>query len=100
MLGWTLAELALALLFALLAAFVPSYRAEVERIKRLEAQSKNSIPAADVEKLRKENADLRSEIEASRKNLRSRLTPPCVELDKNSGWLFTATVTSRDSFDI
>jgi hypothetical protein len=100
MLGWTLAELALALLFALLAAFVPSYRAKVVRLERLEAGSKKSLPAADIENLRKRNADLQSEIEASRKNLKSRITPSCAELDKNSGWLFSATVTSRDSFEI
>jgi Tfp pilus assembly protein PilE len=100
LLGWTLAELALALLFAFFAAFVPSYVAEVQRIKRLEAEAKKAVTAADVEKLRKENSDLRSGIEASRKDLKSKLTPPCAELDKNSTWLFTATVTSRDSFDI
>ena len=100
MLGWTLAELALALLFALLAAFIPSYRAEIERIKKLEAASKNEISAADAEKLRQENAALRAEFEASRKNLRSKIMPPCSELDKNSGTLFTATVTSRNSFEI
>lgn len=100
LLGWTLAELALALLFALLAVFGPSFGAEVRRIKLLEAQSKNAISAAEAEKLRAENLALREEIDASRKNLKSRITPPCAELDKNSSWLFTATVRSRDSFGI
>jgi len=100
MLGWTLAELALALLFALLAAFIPSYRAEVERVRRLEAASKNELSATDAEKIREENIALRLEIESSRKNLKSKITPPCAELDKSSGWLFTATITSRNSFEI
>ena len=100
LLGWTLAELALALLFALLAIFGSSYRAELKRIRLLEAQSKNVIPAAESERIRAENIALKEQLEASRKNLKSKITPPCSELDKNSGPLFTVTVYSRDSFGV
>jgi hypothetical protein len=100
LLGWTLAELALALLFALFAAFAPSYLAEVKRIQQLQAAAKNSVSRDEAEELRLENIALRLQLEASRKDLRSKITPPCSELDKDSGTLFTATVESRDFFEI
>lgn len=115
LLGWTLAEIALALLFALLAAFAPSYRNVAMRNKGLEEEIKNAASLAaendrlraenlalqsELAALRLENAELRSMSVAPRSDLKSIVLPSCAELNKNSDWLFTATVIAEDSFEI
>ena len=101
LLGWTLAELALALLFAIFAIFTPTIQRLTLRAKGLEQENKRTHELiAENEQLRREEATLRASINASRANLKSKLTPPCSELDKSAGWLFTATVMGPDSFEI
>ena len=100
--GLVLAEIALVLLFSFLAVMVPAYAS----LKRTSAA--NPHPTIDtraleaqLDKLLKENALLKSEIRADRPNLRSSALPSCAELHNNqSDWLFTAIIDGTDEFQI
>jgi hypothetical protein len=98
--GYTLAEIALALLFCIIAVFGPAYA-------RLSKQP-NSVPpkekVAEIEqrlaRAAAENAQLRKEIDDSRRNLRSVAMPSCAELNKSPDWLFTAIIRGPDTYEI
>jgi hypothetical protein len=99
--GWTLAELSLAILFALFAAFAPSHQEAVELNRKLaEADQHAAQLISENTKLTQEQKEIQAEIENSHRVLRSAMTPSCWELDHKSDWLFTATINSEDSFEI
>jgi hypothetical protein len=103
--GWTLAETAFVLLFAIVAAVLPSYEHTLTKNKQLEEDQnrtlKQNLPLArQVLDLRAQNESLKATIEESTKHLRSKARPPCSELDKSKGYLFTATITSANSFEV
>jgi hypothetical protein len=103
--GLSLAEIALVLVFGVLAIFAPAY----SRLKK-ELRSTNSVslPLRDQitslqQQLRKaqvENSTLREQFVAQRPNLRSKQTPSCMELHKAATWLFTAVVLGADRYEI
>jgi hypothetical protein len=96
--GLTLAEIALVLLFSFVALFVPAYARLNHKLKqagatdvvRLQADLKNATAA---------NETLKAEIEKSRKNLRSAAMPTCAELDK-ADWLFTVVIRGSDVYEV
>jgi hypothetical protein len=94
--GWTLAEISLALLFAFLVLLIPAYA----RLNRKLNDSSKPDVAAELKNVVAENKVLKAEIEKSRRNLRSVATPSCAELGKASDWLFTATIRGSDSYDV
>jgi hypothetical protein len=98
--GLTLAEISLVLLFSFVAIFVPSY---ARARKELDAQA-NKATNSDIEKqliaVNAENARLQQELQNSRKNLRSVVTPSCVEIGKATDWLFTAIIRGSDAYEV
>jgi regulator of replication initiation timing len=96
--GLTLAEVALVLLFAFLVLFVPAYARLNRRVKQsgvvdvanLKTDLKNAIA---------ENERLKSQIDKSRRNLRSAAMPTCAELNK-ADWLFTAVIRGADVYEV
>lgn len=97
--GLTLAEISLALLFSFILIFAPAYsRAQRE----LDSSRANKATAEDLQKklaaADAENARLHEELENSRHNLRSVVTPSCVEINKATDWLFAATIRGADSY--
>jgi hypothetical protein len=99
--GLTLAEISLVLLFSFIAIFVPSYartRQELASVKT------NKATANAVEKqllaANKENVRLQQELENSRRNLRSVVMPSCVEISKATDWLFAATIRGSDDYEV
>lgn len=108
LLGWTLAELSLALLFAFLATLSPSFRHNMAQNKQ-QVDAANKITTLITQNvhlesentaLRSENSDLHSMFTASRIGLKSKQLPSCAELNNNSEWLFNTTIISEDSFEI
>jgi hypothetical protein len=100
--GLSLAEIALVLVFVLLAVFAPAY----SRVSR-EAHSKShdvETLRAKVSELQKqvdENASLIKQFGAERPNLRSIATPSCFELNKTpSRWLGSVTVRGISRYEI
>jgi hypothetical protein len=101
LLGWTLAEIAFAVLFALLAALLPSYKIAVQRNLRLDTENKKTaLVTEELKKVKEQNAVLQKAVDESRKNLRSRVLPSCAEKDRTPEWLFTATITSGQTYTI
>jgi hypothetical protein len=104
--GLSLAETALVLLFVLLGAFAPAYahlkhifRSDNAEIAHLNAQlakaQQNLSTAQD------HLAMLQQEFAADRPKLRSRATPSCFELNKTSDrWLFTLVVRGADKYEV
>jgi hypothetical protein len=102
--GLTLAEIALVLLFCL-ATLIPGIRKtesglidlgkQVQNLKKKAAQDAQTIAH-----LRDENRELEGKFGASRPGLRSRATPSCSELGKAAGWLFAAVIRGRDSYEV
>jgi competence protein ComGC len=98
--GLTLAEISLVLLFSFIAIFVPSY---ARARKELDAKT-NKATNSDVEKqliaAKAENTQLQQELQNSRRNLRSVVTPSCVEISKATDWLFTAVIRGSDDYEV
>lgn len=96
--GLTLAEIALVLLFSFLALFIPAYSRLNRKVKlngsidvaKLQTDLKNATAAND---------RLKAEIEKSRRNLRSAAVPSCAELN-NADWLFTAVIRGSDAYEV
>ena len=99
--GLTLAEISLVLLFSFIAVFLPAYghvRKELDSIKAA------TMLTGDIQKqladAKSENVRLQQEIENSRRNLRSVATPSCFEINKTTGWLFTAIIRGADRYEV
>ncbi len=99
--GLTLAEIALVLLFSVLAVFAPAYQRSQ---RELRANNLTSATVRDYkEKLRAaeaETVNLKEELEKHRRDLRSVATPSCVEIDRAKDWLFTVTIRGADQYEI
>lgn len=94
--GLTLAEVSLVLLFSFIAIFIPAYsRARKEAAKADAGDVQKQLDAAKLD-----NARLQKELENSRRNLRSVVTPSCVEISKATDWLFAATVRGADNYEV
>lgn len=99
--GWTLAELALVLLFALIAIMVPAYSRMQKRAEAsaLDESSKSSLQL-EVAHLHQENVQLQASLEASRRGLRSSAKPSCLELGKGPDYLFTVTIKLDGGYEV
>ena len=103
--GLTLAEIALVLLFSFLALFVPAYarlnrtltKSGALNVAKLQTEVNNATAAN--ERLKAENERLKTQIDKSRPNLRSAAMPTCAELN-NADWLFTAVIRGADAYEI
>lgn len=99
--GLTLAEISLVLLFSFVAIFVPSY---ARARKELDSVRADKATTSDVKKqllaANAENAQLQQELQNSRRNLRSVVTPSCVEISKATDWLFAAIVRGSDDYEV
>ena len=92
--GLTLAEVSLVLLFSFIAIFVPAY-SRARKVPDTGALEKQLAAATA------ENVKLRRELdEASRRNLRSVVAPSCVEVGKATDWLFEAIIRGADDYEI
>ncbi len=96
--GLTLAEIALVLLFSFLALFVPAYARLNHKLKRSGATDVVRLQA-DLKNATAANAILKAEIEKSHRNLRSAAMPTCAELDK-ADWLFTVVIRGSDVYEV
>lgn len=102
--GLTLAEVTLVLLFSLMAIFVPQQGAQENDAKVLQQKIKNlqqneSALKQQVASLEREIQQLRKRFESPRPDLRSKATPTCFEIDRTD-WLFSVTIHGSDSFEI
>jgi hypothetical protein len=95
--GYTLAEIALVLLFCIVAVFAPAY---ARLRKQANPKEKIAETQQELSRANAENAQLRKELQDSRHNLRSVAMPSCAELNKSSDWLFTATIRGIDDYEI
>jgi hypothetical protein len=99
--GLSLAEIALVLLFCFVAVFAPAY-ARLDR--KLQVASAQPNEAAELKKklaaTEAENHALKHELEGYRRNLRSKATPSCTEISKASGPLFTAIIQGEDRYEV
>jgi len=100
--GLSLAEISLVLVFVLLAVFAPAY----SRVSR-EAQTKThdvDVLRAKVTELQKqvdESASLIKQFGAERPNLRSIATPSCFELNKTPNrWIGSVIVRGVNVYDL
>jgi hypothetical protein len=97
--GFTLAETAFVLLFAVFAALLAEKTEESHALKQVNSQlGQLTRLQQDLNSERQSNAELSGQIATFK--LRSRAFPSCAETGKVSGWLFTATVRGRDAYDI
>ena len=96
--GLTLAEIALTLLFFFLAVFAPTYARLNRKLKAINlidvARLQTELKAAEAE-----NETLKAELEKYRPNLRSAAVPSCAEINK-ADWLFTTIIRGSDTYDI
>jgi hypothetical protein len=94
--GLTLAEIALAMLFCFIAVFAPSYARATQEIKRRPEPK-------ELAELKRKNEDLQREIEklkGSIRDARSKQTPSCIELGKARGPLFTVTIRGGNEYEV
>jgi hypothetical protein len=102
--GYTLAELALALLFAFIVITLPS-RLRVQKTNS-ELQNKVQNLNAQVALFRQENDDLKrrsitkSPVFPAKTILRSTAPPSCVQIGLTNETLFTMVIRGRDSFEV
>jgi hypothetical protein len=100
-LGLTLAETALVLLFAIFSALLASKAEENRALKRATGQQEQiAALQRDLNSERQSNSDLSRRMAALLPKLRSSAFPSCAETGKAQGWLFTATVRGRDAYEI
>jgi hypothetical protein len=98
--GFTLAEIALVILFALLVIFLPQREREANEAKALQARIKNLEESESA--LKRQVASLEAErqrFQSSRPDLKSKAIPTCFEIDKTE-WLFSVTIRGNDEFEI
>ena len=93
--GYTLAEVALLLLFAIVAIFLPKYSKLTAELRAEAARNQGSVSASDADKMRAEMLALKEKLAQIRPGesaagLRSRQTPSCVEKKVASGPIFVA----------
>lgn len=95
--GLTLAEVALVLLFFVIVVFVPRTQSNTQP-----GVSKEAFEALEREndELRADAAKLREELLKYRPNLKSQVTPSCVEVKKATGWLFNVTILGPDRYEV
>lgn len=95
--GLTLAEVSLVLLFSFIAVFLPAYGHIHEQLaaRTTPGDLQKQLLAANAS-----NTRLQQELENSRPNLRSAATPTCVEVGKATGWLFAATIRGADTYQV
>ena len=99
--GLTLAELALALLFCLLATLAPSFvKAQKAALAQGEQAKEKEVLEKRVGDLERENAVQRSRLQIASRQLRSVAAPSCFELGKANDWLFDTTVRGRDAYQV
>lgn len=96
--GLSLAEIALVLVFVVLAIFAPAYS---------HVQKELSFTKRDAESLRTKVGDLQKQLDdmkrfkAERPNLRSRATPSCFELNKTTDrWLTSIVVNGVNRYEV
>jgi hypothetical protein len=99
--GFTLAETAFVLLFAVFAGLL-SGKAQEANVTRQASDQLTQIARLqqDLNSSRQNNAQLSARIAALMPKLRSAAFPSCAETGRVQGWLFTATVNGRDSYEI
>jgi predicted nuclease with TOPRIM domain len=102
--GFTLAEIALVILFAVLVLFLPQKERQEneaqafrQRIKSLEETQ--SVLRQQIASLEKEREQLRQRFQSPRADLRSKAIPTCFEIDKTD-WLFSVTIRRNSVFEI
>jgi cell division septum initiation protein DivIVA len=98
--GFTLAEIALVILFAVLVLFLPqkerqenevqTLRQKIKRLEESESTLKQRIASLEKE---------RQQFQSPRPDLRSKAIPTCFEIDKTD-WLFSVTIRGKDVFEI
>lgn len=97
--GLTLAELALVLLFCMVTVVKPVHSTRnqdaVASARKDLAEQKSLVLA-----LTKENDALRARFSAERPNLRSKQIPSCREKGIVTDWLFVTTIRERNLYDI
>jgi hypothetical protein len=98
--GLTLAEIALALLFCFVAVFAPSYARATQTIKEMKARPDAVALQKRVDELQLENDKLKAALEGFIRNARSKQTPSCIELGKASGPLFTVTIRGANQYEV
>ncbi|MGO9575930.1 MAG: hypothetical protein ACLPTQ_16570 [Terriglobales bacterium] len=99
--GFTLAETAFVLLFAVFAALLAEKAQEGRAHKQVGGQlDQISRLQSDLNSERRSNAELSERIATLLPKLRSSAFPSCAEAGKTQGWLFTATVRGKDMYDI
>ena len=98
--GYTLAETALVLVFVLIVVYAPESR-KVQKLQGELQTTRHDLDAA-LEKQAREQEHPRpiQRKVIDRTALRSAAPPSCVETGVATGWLFTATVEGRDSYRI
>lgn len=99
--GYTLAEIALLLLFAITAVFVPTYARLSSKLKVEKSVSRKS--SAEVEALKNTISELQAKSGPSKTprdgvGLRSKQLPSCIEKGSATTWLFSATATSSNTY--
>jgi hypothetical protein len=96
--GLTLAEIALALLFSFLVLFVPAYTRLNRKLKLYRTVDVVKLQN-DLKNATATNESLKAEIDKSRRNLRSAAMPTCAELNK-ADWVFTAVIRGSDAYEV
>jgi hypothetical protein len=99
--GYTLAEIALLLLFAITAVFFPTYSRLSSKLKVEKSVSKKS--SAEVESLKNTISELQAKPGTPKTphdafGLRSKQLPSCIEKGSATTWLFSATATSSNTY--
>lgn len=103
--GLTLAEIALVLLFGFLVLLLPSYARLSRELKTRSApdlralQMKLAEATAENERLKLENEQFRAEMATTRRHLRSEQIPSCAEIN-GADWLFTAVILGSDAYGV
>src|SRR5271165_1175872 len=102
--GYTLAEIAFALLFSIAAVFLPTYGSLSSKLKVERDALKKST--AEIESLKKTVSELeaksgpipKAKAPEGTQGLRSKQLPSCIEKGAATTWLFSATAISADKY--
>src|SRR5579859_6903321 len=100
--GLSLAEIALVLVFVLLAVFAPAY-SHVSRQAQAKSHDVETLRAkvSELQKQLDEKSSLIQQFSAERPNLRSIATPSCFELKKTSSrWVGSVLVRGINRYEV
>ncbi|SRR5216684_3441107 len=98
--GFTLAEIALVILFAVLVLFLPQKGTQENEVQALKQKIKSLEESESALKQRIASLEKeRQRFQSPRADLRSKAVPTCFEIDKTD-WLFSVIIRRNDVFEI